>query len=142
MQGSEADRAQEGRADGGWRFGGPKVLGRGFNIFKTLRRIFRALACFVASLIAMTNSAQAQNILLFRVRGLWDHGDPGRGFNPLKGLRQVFRAIVEPRAGRTLLEIAEGTERRVPRRRSRPIPLIASDLRGKPCESQTLLAAA
>ncbi len=84
----------------------PRISGRGFNVFKALRRTFRAI---VRRRVERGQGlagfgARANATLLPRhidaARYCRDPRNSGRGFNLIKALRRIFRAIVRRRVER------------------------------------------
>ena len=68
------------------------IPGRGINLFKALRRIFRALAGADGLVDAVVDRVADPRALTRGERG--DKGrDPGRGINLFKALRRIFRAF-------------------------------------------------
>ena len=84
------------------RFRGQDIPGRGFDVFKLLRRDFRAARRRGRALLRFAASRGRFGSLRRRIRVERFRGQdiPGRGFNVFKLLRRDFRATRRRRAGR------------------------------------------
>ena len=105
MPRSDATRRVAKRARAGSAVDGCGNPGRGINLFKDFRPIFRALvACRSGgpNLSALMPRSDATGRVAKRGRagsGVDGCGKPGRGINLFKALRPIFRALVACRSG-------------------------------------------
>ena len=105
MPRSDATRRVAKRARAGSAVDGCGNPGRGINLFKDFRPIFRALvACRSGgpNLSALMPRSDATRRVAKRGRagsGVDGCGNPGRGINLFKALRPIFRALVACRSG-------------------------------------------